>query len=131
MNLGLARDILSQNTERLISGADYDEAYLVAHPIVRAELESLFEVVQRIREHLIVPEPSTDFQNDLRMRLVSAAHRRAEERARSAREPHHPTHRREIIFGVAALGSLVSVAIVVVASRSRWHSRSRPTVSAA
>lgn len=127
MNLGLARDILSQNTEQLISGGDYNEANLVVHPAVRSEMEGLFELVRRIKEHLVVPEPSPEFQESLRIRLVAAARQQAEERARLAGDSsRHPSHRREIIFGVAALGSLVSVAIVVVASRSRLLARVRP-----
>lgn len=126
MNLGLTRDILSQDVEQLVSGSDQRAAYLVAHPTLATDLEPLFEFARRIKLHLKTPQPSPAFQEGLRLKLIAAANERIPRaqpvRQSSGRSGHH----RELIFGVAALGSLVSVAAFLMASRARAHTHSRP-----
>ncbi len=127
MNLGLTRDILSQDVEQLVSGSEQSATHLVVHPTVATDLEALFEFVRRIRLHLQTPEPSQLFREALRLKLVTAANERTTRPRLSRQVPVRVGHRREFIFGVAALGSIVSVAAAfVVASRARAHAHSRP-----
>lgn len=131
MNLRLAREALSQHIEQTTSSDDRNAVFLLAYPAIRAELEPLLDVVQKLREHLVLPEPSSSFREELHAKLVAAAVRQAQERHEHERESTqrtwaHPVVRREIIFGAAALGSLFSVAAAfVVASRARSHTNSR------
>jgi hypothetical protein len=127
MDQGSVRESLSQHVDQLTAGVDNTTLHLSAQPAIQDELESLFTLIRRLRMHLraLTTEPSPAFQEGLRIKLVAAATQQALHQGNGHHTSFYPAHRRGILFGAAALGSLVSVAVFVVASRSRTHSNSK------
>jgi hypothetical protein len=112
-------ELLSQYTDRTLSGRDDTAAYLSLFRSHREELAPLFSVVRLLRGFLVRVEPSPAFVESLGVGLQVAAQQMVHEHADDGPAWTLNPSRRHVMLGAAALGSLAWVAAVIVFGKSR------------
>ncbi len=112
-------DILAAHADRRVGDSSDDQDDLLPSPADQAEVTSLLRLSQRLKETLAPVAPSLAFRQQLKGSLISAAVKRAEERARDS---HIPFLRRRWVLIGAAAGSALSVAGIVAAILLRHRS---------
>lgn len=121
-------ELLAQYVDRMLAGRDDTAAYLSLFNSHRRELEPLFAVVKLLRAVLVKTEPSPVFIESLGMGLRLAAQQVVLEQRREQPIWALPPSRRNVMLGAAALGSLASVAALLMLARARTAA---PTKNAA
>jgi hypothetical protein len=115
-------EILATHADKLNMGTDEEAEYLTTLPEHQDTLQPLLALARRVKDALAPVEPDSAFRENLRLSLLAAARQRlasrpsfwAEGSTKSQRPVHlFRRHRREILIGAAALGSVVSVAGIV------------------
>lgn len=115
-------EILATCADRLNAGAEEETKYLATLPERQDALQSLLALTQKVKDALTPVEPDPAFRENLHLSLLAAAHQRlasrpslrAEDSTKSQRPIHlFRRHRKEILIGAAALGSIVSVAGII------------------
>ena len=109
-------EILATHADKLNAGANEETEYLATLPEHRDTLQPLLALARKVKDALVSVEPAPAFCENLRLSLLAAAHQRLASRLGSkSRRPVHlfRRHRKEILIGAAALGSVVSVAGIV------------------
>jgi|YNPBryantNP2012_1023418.scaffolds.fasta_scaffold22126_2 hypothetical protein len=112
-----AAELLSAHAERLSGHADVGPFPSVQE---EARLRPLLKVAERLKGTMVAVEPPVAFVNHLGQELLERARRQREAARR---------WRRGLVIGAAALGSVLSVAGVVVTLlllRRRANSQPRP-----
>jgi hypothetical protein len=112
-------ELLAQYIDRTIAGRDDGEAYLSLFESHSRELAPTFALVKLLRQFFAKGEPSPAFIETLGTGLQLAAQRAARGQTRSTRSWPIPPSRRKVVLGIAALGSLASIAAVFMLSKSR------------
>jgi len=109
-------ELVCEYVDDLDAGMEEADSYWEAFPQFRADLEPLFVLSHRIKGTLVPVEPSPEFANALRSRLVTAWYEnKACEEARN-----EEARRRGWWLRAAIVGSLVSMAaLTAVVARSR------------
>jgi hypothetical protein len=90
----------------LSAEAEGQKTQLAAVAGPQCEVESLMIVAERVRRALVPVEPSPDFVRNLRRNLLAMAERKQPTAS--------PSARRVLLIGAAALGSVLSVAGIIV-----------------
>ena len=110
-------EILATHADKLNAGANEEAEYLATLPKHPDALQSLLTLARKAKDALIPVEPDPAFRENLRLSLLAAAHQRAAPRSSQTKSQRHAQpfsrHRKEILIGAAALGSVVSVAGIV------------------
>jgi len=119
-------EILAIHADKLNVGANEEAAYLATLPEHQDTLQPLLALARKVKDALAPVEPDAAFCEDLRLSLLAAARQwlasrlslRAEPQAEGSPKSQRPTHllrrhRKEILIGAAAVGSVVSVAGIV------------------
>jgi hypothetical protein len=115
-------EILATHADKLNAGTNEEAAYLATLPEHQDTLEPLLALARKVKDALAPVEPDSAFCENLRLGLLAAAHQRlasrlslqAEGSTKSQRPVHlFRRHRKEILIGAAAVGSVVSVAGIV------------------
>ncbi len=115
-------EILATHADKLNAGTNEETEYLATLPEHRDTLQPLLTVAQKVKDALAPVEPDSAFCENLRLSLLAAAHQRSTSRlslwAEGSTKSQRPVrlfrrHRKEILIGAAALGSVVSVAGIV------------------
>ena len=124
-------EILATHADKLNVGTNKEAEYLATLPEHQDTLQPLLALAQKVKYALAPVEPGPAFCENLRLSLLAAAHQRAASRLSSTKSqrPVHlfRRHRKEILIGAAALGSVVSVAGIV----AYWiHARAAKAQSA-
>ncbi|HID64233.1 MAG TPA: hypothetical protein EYP49_16055 [Anaerolineae bacterium] len=116
-------EILAAHADKLNVGASEETERLAMLPEYQDTLRPLLTVARKVKDALAPVELDPAFCENLRLSLLAAAHQRLASRLSSKpRRPVHlfKRHKKEILIGAAALGSVVSVAGIV----AYWiHSR--------
>jgi len=116
-------EILAAHADKLNVGASEETERLAMLPEYQDTLRPLLTVARKVKDALAPVELDPAFCENLRLSLLAAAHQRLASRLSS--KPRCPVHlfrrhKKEILIGAAALGSVVSVAGIV----AYWiHSR--------
>lgn len=99
-------EIVSAHADQLREGRGKEGDYLAMFPDYREELKSLLETAEKVKEVLEPVEPAPAFRQSLHRDLLAAG------RWRLAREVPQlaKSHRKQILIGAAAVGSVVSLA---------------------
>jgi hypothetical protein len=122
----MLKDILDAQAECLMRDQVDDRWYVALFPHLRARLEPLL-VIARLAKMVLVPiSPARRYRDSLRVGLVAAA------RQRSARHPSvlQPwKFQKELVIGVAAVSSAVSVAGVAALLIRAHLARQQPVRS--
>lgn len=120
-------EILASHADQMNEGAKVErDVYLAMFPRYRDDLAPLLALAERVKGILVPMTPPEIFRDELRQGLLAAAGQRVVPKAFQPAQD----HRREIIIGAAALGSLVSLASVIAfIIRSRYWRRSQPIPS--
>jgi hypothetical protein len=114
-------NVLTAHADYLVSIKTWDEDQMKRLPTHQDELAPLLGIAERLNETLKPVPPAPAFKTRLRQELLASAARRAEERGIAKRVPF--LRRKEVVIGVAAaIGSVLSVAGIVVALL--WRQRS-------
>ena len=127
-------EILATHADKLNAGTNEAAEYLATLPEHQDTLQPLLSLARKIKDALTTVEPDAAFCENLRLSLLAAAHQRliyrlslrakptrlsssqaqAEGSTKSQRPVHlFRRHRKRILIGAAALGSVVSVAGIV------------------
>jgi hypothetical protein len=115
-------ETLAAHADKLNMGTDEEAEYLTTLPEHQDTLQPLLALARGVKNALTPVEPDSAFRENLRLSLLAAARQRLASRlslrAEGSTKPPHPVHlfrrhRREILIGAAALGSVVSVAGIV------------------
>jgi len=119
-------EILATHADKLNVGTNEEAEYLATLPEHQDTLQPLLTVARKVKDALAPVEPDPAFCENLRLSLLAAAHQqsvsrlslRAEPQAEGSTKSQRPVllfrkHRKEILIGAAALGSVVSVAGIV------------------
>jgi hypothetical protein len=119
-------EILATHADKLNAGTNEEAAYLATLPEHQDTLEPLLALARKVKDALAPVEPDSAFCENLRLGLLAAARQRlasrlslqAEPQAESSTKSQRPVHlfrrhRKEILIGAAAVGSVVSVAGIV------------------
>jgi hypothetical protein len=115
-------EILATHADRLNAGTNEEAAYLATLPEHQDTLQPLLALARKVKDALVPVQPDPAFRENLRLSLLAAAHQwsasqlslRAEGSTKSQRPVHlFRRHRKEILIGAAAVGSVVSVAGIV------------------
>ena len=115
-------EILATHADKLNAGTNEEAEYLATLPEHQDTLQPLLALARKVKDALAPVEPDPAFCENLRLSLLAVAHQRlasrlslrAEGSAKSQRPVHlFRRHRKEILIGAAALGSVVSVAGIV------------------
>jgi hypothetical protein len=115
-------EILATHADKLNAGVSKEAEYLAALPERQDTLQPLLALARKVKDALAPVEPDPAFRENLRLGLLAAARQRlasrpslqAEGSTKSQRPVHlFRRHRKEILIGAAALGSVVSVAGIV------------------
>jgi hypothetical protein len=115
-------EILATHADRLNAGTNEEAAYLATLPERQDTLQPLLALARKVKDALVPVQPDPAFHENLRLSLLAAAHQwsasrlslRAEGSTKSQRPVHlFRRHRKEILIGAAAVGSVVSVAGIV------------------
>ena len=110
-------EILATQADKLNAGTNEEAEYLATLPEHQDTLQPLLALARKVKDALTPVEPDPAFCENLRRSLLAAAHQRAVYLL-SSTKAQHPVplfrrHRKEILIGAAALGSVVSVAGIV------------------
>jgi len=109
MNEKMLTEILAAHADHLVQGEARETEYLALFPAYKEELKPLLELARQLKEALVLERPAEAFRRRLHQELVAAARRR--------RLPppivERPRWRRPWVIGIAALGSLLSLASAV------------------
>ena len=110
-------EILATHADKLNAGTNEEAAYLATLPEHQDTLEPLLALARKVKDALAPVEPAPAFCENLRLSLLAAARQRLASPLSSTKSQ-RPTHlfrrhRKEILIGAAALGSVVSVAGIV------------------
>jgi hypothetical protein len=110
-------ETLTTHADKLNAGGNEEAEYLTTLPEHQDMLQPLLALARKIKDALTPVEPDPAFSENLRRSLLAAAHQRAVYLL-STTKAQHPVplfrrHRKEILIGAAALGSVVSVAGIV------------------
>ena len=120
-------EILAAHADHLARGEDREEEYLTLFAEYRNELAPLLGIARQVKEVLAQVQPSEAFRRRLHNDLVATA------RQRLAAGPRRywSVWRRPWVIGVAALGSVVSIAsaVGVIAYRRRNRTAKPAAVS--
>jgi hypothetical protein len=109
-------EILATHADKLNAGVSEEAEYLATLPEHQNTLQPLLALARKVKDALAPVEPDSAFCKNLRLSLLAAAHQRLASRPNSkSQRPTHlfRRHRKEILIGAAALGSVVSVAGIV------------------
>jgi hypothetical protein len=108
-------EILATHADKLNEGTNQEAEYLATLPEPRDTLLPLLALARKVKDALAPVELDPAFCEDLRRGLLAAAHQRAASQLNSNQHTTHlfRRHRKEILIGAAALGSVVSVAGIV------------------
>jgi len=115
-------EILATHADKLNAGTNEEAAYLATLPEHQDTLEPLLALARKVKDALAPVEPDSAFCENLRLGLLAAARQRSASqlslRAEGSTKFQRPVHlfrrhRKEILIGAAALGSVVSVAGIV------------------
>ena len=115
-------EILATHADKLNAGTNEEAAYLATLPEHQDTLEPLLALARKVKDALAPVEPDSAFCENLCLGLLAAARQRlasrlslqAEGSTKSQRPVHlFRRHRKEILIGAAAVGSVVSVAGIV------------------
>lgn len=99
-------EILSAHADQLKKSRGKGSDYLAMFPDYQEELRPLLETAEKVKEVLKPVEPAPVFCQSLYEDLLAVGRRKpAEEALQLAR-----SHKKQILIGAAALGSVVSVA---------------------
>lgn len=112
-------ELIAQYVDRILASRDDTAAYLSLFHSHRRELGPLFAVVKLLRAFMVRAEPSPVFVETLGLGLRVAAQQAILERSHEQHVWALPASRRNVMLGAAALGSLASVAAILVFARSR------------
>jgi hypothetical protein len=109
-------EILATHADKLNIGKNEETEYLATLPEHQDALQPLLALARKVKDALAPVEPDPAFRENLRLSLLAAAHQRSVSRLSS--KPQRSvdlfrSHRKEILIGAAALGSVVSVAGIV------------------
>jgi hypothetical protein len=109
-------EILATHADKLNIGTNEETEYLATLPEHQDALQPLLALARKVKDALAPVEPDPAFRENLRLSLLAAAHQRSVSRLSS--KPQRSvdlfrSHRKEILIGAAALGSVVSVAGIV------------------
>ena len=126
-------EILATHADKLNAGTNEEAEYLAALSEHRDTLHPLLVVARKVKDALAPVEPDPAFCENLRLSLLAAARQRLASRLSLRAEPTRLSssqaqaegltksprpvrlfrrHRKEILIGAAALGSVVSAGIV-------------------
>ena len=114
-------EILATHADKLNAGTNEEAEYLATLPEQQDTLQPLLALARKVKDALAPVEPDAAFRENLRLSLLAAAHQwlasrlslQAEDSTKSPRPVHlFRRHRKEILIGAAALGSVVSAGIV-------------------
>jgi hypothetical protein len=115
-------EILAIHADKLNVGTNEEAEYLATLPEHQDTLQPLLTVARKVKDALAPVEPDLAFCENLRLSLLATAHQRSVSRlslqAEGSIKSQRPAllfrrHRKEILIGAAALGSVVSVAGIV------------------
>ena len=115
-------EILATHADKLNAGVNEEAEYLAALPEHQDTLQPLLALARKVKDALATVEPDAAFCESLRLSLLATARQRSVSRpslqAEGATKSQRPVllfrrHRKEILIGAAALGSVVSVAGIV------------------
>jgi len=102
-------EILTAHADHLARGEALETEYLTLFPDYREELAPLLGLARQIKEALAPVRPAEAFRRKLRRELLAAAQQRPATPSLIER----PRWRRAWVIGVAALGSVISLASAV------------------
>ena len=115
-------EILATHADKLNVGTNEETEYLATLPEHRDTLQPLLTVARKVKDALASVEPDPAFCENLRLSLLATARQRSVSRLSLQAEGSTQSqrsvlllrrHRKEILIGAAALGSVVSVAGIV------------------
>jgi hypothetical protein len=115
-------EILAIHADKLNEGVNEEAEYLATLPEHQDTLQPLLALARKVKNALAPMEPDPAFCENLRLSLLAAARQRLASRLSLRAEgstksqcpvPLFRRHRKEILIGAAALGSVVSVAGIV------------------
>ena len=115
-------EILATHADRLNAGTNEEAAYLATLREHQDTLQPLLALARKVKDALAPVEPDSAFCENLRLGLLAAARQRLASRlslrAEGSTKFQRPVHlfrrhRKEILIGAAAVGSVVSVAGIV------------------
>ena len=110
-------EILATQADKMNVGTNEEAEYLATLPEHQDTLQPLLALARKVKDALTPVEPDPAFSENLRRSLLAAAHQRAVHLLSSTKSQHPVPllrrHRKEILIGAAALGSVVSVAGIV------------------
>jgi hypothetical protein len=127
-------EILATHADKLNAGTNEEAEYLATLPEHQDTLRPLLSLARKVKDALAPVEPAPAFCENLRLSLLAATHQRSASRLSLRAEPtrlsssqaqaegstksQRPVHlfrrhRKRILIGAAALGSVVSVAGIV------------------
>ncbi len=122
-------DVLMMYADRLNEGRDMAAEYERIFPQYAPDLAPLFDLARRIKQALVPVRPSLAYRRELGAKLLAAR--------RNKLMPHitiqNPFRRQRIVLISAAVGSVVSVVVGVIAAlviRNRVASRTHSLPSA-
>ena len=107
----LAAEVLSQYLDHLSQGNDFAETYLELCPDHRAELYPLLAFARHLKALLVPVAPSEQFARALHARLIAAPEAPLPEPTPTV------VTRERVIVGMAALGSLAALVLVLLRGR--------------
>jgi hypothetical protein len=111
-------EILATHADKLNAGVNEEAAYLATLPEHQEDtLQPLLALARKVKDALAPVEPAPAFCENLRLSLLAAARQRLVSRLSSTKSQRpiylFRRHRKEILIGAAAVGSVVSVAGIV------------------
>jgi len=119
-------EILATHADKLNAGVNEETKYLAMLSEHQDALQPLLALAGKVKDSLAPAEPDPAFCENLRLSLLAAARQRlasrpslrAEPQAEGSTKPQRAVHlfrrhRKEVLIGAAALGSVVSVAGIV------------------
>jgi len=110
-------EILASHADKLNAGTNEEAEYLATLPEHQDTLQPLLALARKVKDALAPVEPDPAFRENLRLSLLAAAHQRSASRLSSTKSKRpvrlFRRHRKEILIGAAALGSVISVAGIV------------------
>jgi hypothetical protein len=116
-------EILSAHADLLKRDRGKGSDYLAMFPDYQEELGPLLETAERVKKVLEPVDPSPGFCQSLHDDLLVAAYRQPDEGMPQLA----PSHRKQILIGAAAVGSVVSLAgALAYVVRSRFAAKTQP-----
>ena len=124
-------EILATHADKLNAGVNEEAAYLATLSEHQDTLQPLLSLARKVKDALASVEPAPAFCENLRLSLLAAARQRLVSRPSSTKSQRSTylfrRHRKQILIGAAAVGSVVSVAGIV----AYWiHTRAAKTQGA-